>query len=191
MNRAWAWAAGACLAGLVCAAALAAPMREAFDPVASRAGFEVGLRLAGDVRGRFQHLEGELQPAGDRWQVRVRLDARELDLDGPAWMVRATRSDKFLDVERHPDIRFESDPFPRELLRRGGELGGRLQLRGRTRPVVFRVAPSSCKVPGRQCDIRVHGSVSRRDFGMGSQRLWVRDDVGFDFRVRLSEPVRP
>lgn len=191
MIRAWARTAGVCLAGLACATALATPMRESFDPAASRAGFEVSLRLAGDVSGRFRHLEGELQSAGDRWQVRVRLDARELDLDGPAWMVRATRSDKFLDVERHPDIHFESDPFPRELLHRGGELSGRLQLRGRTRPVVFTVAPSSCKVPGRQCDIRVYGRVSRRDFGMAAQRLWVRDDVGFDFRVRLSDPVRP
>lgn len=186
-----AWAAGLCLAGLVCATAMAAPMREDFDPAASRASFEVNLRLAGVVQGRFHHLEGELAPSAALWRVRVRLDARALDLDGPAWMVRATRSDKFLDVDRHPDIHFESDPFPRELLKKGGELGGQLRLRGRTRPVVFQVEPAGCTTPGRRCDIRVHGSVSRRDFGMTSQRMWVRDEVGFDFRVRLSDPVRP
>lgn len=186
-----AWAGGLCLAGLACASAMAAPPRENFDPEASQASFEVNLRMAGTVLGRFHGLEGELQPSGERWRVRVRLDARELDLDGPAWMVRATRSDKFLDVDRHPDIRFESDPFARTLLSTGGELGGKLRLRGRTRPVVFRIEPATCAAPGRQCDIRVHGSVSRRDFGMSSQRMWVRDDVGFDFRVRLSDPVRP
>jgi polyisoprenoid-binding protein YceI len=100
-------------------------------------------------------------------------------------MVRATRSDKFLDVERHPDIRFESETFARELLAKGGELRGKLRLRGRTRPVTFRVEPSGCKSPGRTCDIHVHGSVSRRDFGMNAQRVWVKDEVDFDFRVRL------
>jgi polyisoprenoid-binding protein YceI len=123
--------------------------------------------------------------------VRVRLDARELDLDGPEWMVRTTRSDKFLDVERHPDIRFESAPFTRDLLREGGELEGKLRLRGRVRPVRFRIEPAACAQPGRGCDIRVNGRVSRRDFGMSAQRLWVRDEVGFDFRVRLRDPVRP
>jgi polyisoprenoid-binding protein YceI len=186
-----AWAGGLCLAGLVWATAMAAPMREAFDPAASRATFEVHVLLAGDVQGRFHRLEGELQPSDGLWRVRVRLDARSLDLDGPPWMVRSTRSDKFLDVERHPDIHFESEAFARELLKKGGELGGQLRLRGRTRPVVFRVEPARCAAPGRQCDIRVHGSVSRRDFGMSSQRMWVRDEVGFDFRVRLSDPVRP
>ena len=186
-----AWAGGLCLAGLVCASAMAALPRDTFDPEASQASFEVHLRVTGAVRGRFHQLEGELQPSGKQWRVRVRLDARALDLDGPAWMVRSTRSDKFLDVDRHPDIHFESEPFARTLLREGGELTGKLRLRGRTRPVVFRIDPSPCASPGRQCDIHVHGRVSRREFGMSSQRMWVRDDVGFDFRVRLSDPVRP
>lgn len=186
-----AWAGGLCLAGLVGAVAAAVPVPESFDPATSRASFEVGLRMAGQVQGRFRHLEGELHPEAGRWRVRVRLDARELDLDGPAWMVRATRSDKFLDVDRHPDIRFESAPFTRGLLRQGGELGGQLRLRGRSRPVSFRIEPATCAQPGRGCDIRVTGRVSRREFGMTAQRLWVRDDVGFDFRVRLRDPVRP
>jgi polyisoprenoid-binding protein YceI len=198
-----AWAGGLCLAGLVAAAAAAppesappatlpdAPVAEIFDPDASRAGFEVDLRMLGRVRGRFRQIEGELQPDDGRWRVRVRLDARELDLDGPEWMVRATRSDKFLAVDRHPDIRFVSAPFPRDLLRRGGELEGELRLRGRVRPVRFQVEPADCARPGRTCDIRVIGRVSRRDFGMSAQRLWVRDEVGFDFRVRLRDPVRP
>lgn len=186
-----AWAGGLCLAGLACVASAAGPMAESFDPQSSRASFEVVLRMAGQVQGRFRAIEGELQPDGDRWRVRVRLDARELDLDGPAWMVRSTRSDKFLDVERHPDIRFESAAFTRELLVGGGELGGQLRLRGRSRPVFFRIEPSACAEPGRGCDIRVTGRVSRRDFGMTAQRLWVRDDVGFDFRVRLRDPLPP
>jgi polyisoprenoid-binding protein YceI len=185
-------AGGLCLAGLM--AAMAMPARpadiEPFDPRASDAGIVVDLRVAGRVDGRFGKIEGELRPAdGDRWRVHVRIDARSLKLDGPAWMQRSTRSEKFLDVERHQRIVFESVPFERGLLRTGGELAGDLSLRGRTAHVSFTVERAECDDPGRACPIRAHGTVSRRTFGMSSQRLWLRDAVGFDFQVRLKEPV--
>jgi polyisoprenoid-binding protein YceI len=184
-------AGGLCLAGLM---ALAMPAksaeREAFDPTASTAGITVDLRVAGKVDGAFHRIEGELEPAsGGRWRVQVRIDSRELTLDGPDWMLRSTRSAKFLDVENHPRIVFVSRPFDRALLRTGGELGGELELRGRSRTVAFRLDPSACEDPGRGCPIRVAGRISRRGFGMTSQRLWLRDDVDFDFRVRLRDPA--
>jgi polyisoprenoid-binding protein YceI len=186
MSRAWLGAI--CLAALA-VSAMAAPQRESFDPETSEARFAVNLRLAGDVDGRFHAIEGELEPAdGKQWRVQVRVDARELEMDGPGWMLRSTRSRSFLDVERHPEIGFVSEPFPRSLLTRGGPLAGELTLRGRSRPVTFTLAPSDCKRPGHGCHIRVYGSVSRRSFGMQSQRLWVGDAVGFDFRVRLRQP---
>ena len=189
MNR----ARGLCLAGLL---ALAMPAHSAdtepFDPKASDAGITVDLRVAGKVDGRFGKLAGELRPAdGERWRVVARIDARSLVLDGPAWMQRSTRSAKFLDVENHPRIDFESAPFARELLRTGGELAGDLTLRGRTAHVAFRVEPSECDDAGRGCPIRVRGIVSRKAFGMTAQRLWLRDTVGFDIRVRLrAAPAR-
>jgi polyisoprenoid-binding protein YceI len=177
-----------CLAWLA-GAAMAAPVRESFDPAASSASFQVNLRLAGDVKGRFQLIEGELEPEGaKRLRVQVRVDTRGLELDGPGWMLRSTRSRSFLDVERHPEIGFTSAPFSRSLLASGGELEGLLELRGRSESVRFTLAPSDCKRPGHDCDIRVFGTVSRRRFGMQSQRLWLGDAVGFDFRVRLRQP---
>ena len=159
---------------------------EPIDSAASQAGITVDLRVAGKVDGRFGKVEGELHPVGDgSWQVRARIDAGALRLDGPAWMQRSTRSSRFLDVERHPRIEFVSAPFARELLRDGGELAGELSLRGRRRPVAFHVLPADCDAPGHGCPIRVNGVVSRRAFGMVSQRLWLRDEVGFDFQVRL------
>ena len=53
------------------------------------------------------------------------------------------------------------------------------------------VAPSACKQPGHGCDIRVLGIISRRSFGMNSQRMWLRDEVSFDFRVRLLKAGAP
>ena len=57
--------------------------------------------------------------------------------------------------------------------------------------MAFTLLPAGCDRPGRDCDIVVRGVVSRRAFGMHSQRVWVRDEVGFDFRVRLRDPVAP
>jgi len=186
-------AGGLCLAGLM---ALAMPARSAdtepFDPAASDAGIAVVLRVAGRVDGRFGKIDGELRPAdGERWRVHARIDARSLVLAGPAWMQRSMRSPKFLDVENHPRIDFESVSFDRALLRTGGALAGDLTLRGRTARVAFRIEPATCDDPGHGCPIRVRGTVSRKAFGMGAQRLWLRDAVDFDFDVGLRDHPAP
>lgn len=182
-------AGGLCLAGLM---ALAMPAksaeREPFDPAASTAGITVDLRVAGRVDGHFRHMQGELEPvANGLWQVQARVDARELKLEGPGWMQRSTRSERFLDVEHYPEIRFVSLPFDRKLLLSGGKLVGDLDLRGLHKRVAFRLEPATCNQPGRDCPIRVRGIVSRRAFGMTAQRLWLRDEVGFEFGVRLQK----
>lgn len=181
--------AAACWAG----ASLAGPPEpERIDPARSEAGIRVDMRVGGDVDGRFDRVEGELRPAGPGlWQVEVRLDAGGLAMDGPEWRARMTRSEKFLDVANHPRIRFVSRPFPRALLREGGLLAGELHLRGQVRGVTFRLDPSRCDAPGHGCPLRVHGGVRRRDFGMDAYRLWVQDEVAFDFRVRLRHAGAP
>ena len=162
------------------------------DAAASKAAIDIDLRLGGHVIGRFRAFEGWLQREDDgRLRVSVSLDARGLDLEGPDWMQRSMRSDKFLDVQRHPRIRFLSDPFDPAVVRAGGALSGELELRGQRRQVRFRVDPADCGRPGYDCDIHVSGDVSRRAFGMSAYRVWVHDAVGFDFRVRLRDPERP
>lgn len=171
------------------AAAIAPDAAPLIDARASQAGIEVDLRLGGRVRGAFQAMEGRIQRLDDgRLQVRVSLDARSLALDGPDWMARSMRSAKFLDVEAHPRIRFVSDPFDAALVRDGGVMAGRLELRGLSRPVRFEVERAACEAPGYDCPIPVSGQVSRRDFGMTAYRVWLHDDVGFDFHVRLRHP---
>lgn len=159
------------------------------NAAASRAGIEVDLRIGGRVHGDFKALEGQIDSLDDgRLQVRVRLDARSLVLDGPDWMGRSMRSDKFLDVQAHRWIHFRSEPFDPVLVKEGGALAGTVELRGLSRPVRFDVAPSACEAPGYDCDIPVSGQVSRRDFEMTAYRVWLRDEVGFDFHVRLRQP---
>lgn len=187
-------------AGLVLAASLLLPAAAAaqvpgpepaplLDSQRSRATIEVDLRVGGRVEGVFGRLEGELERLpGGQLKVSVRLDAQGLVLDGPEWMARSMRSPKFLDVQAHPWIHFRSAPFEPALVEAGGVMAGELELREVRRPVRFEVDPESCDAPGYDCDIHVSGEVSRREFGMDAYRVWLKDEVGFDFRVRLRQP---
>ncbi len=158
----------------------------AIDGRHSSASFVVTLRLRGGVAGRIAGVAGALEgSAGTGWRVQVRMDALGLRFDGPRWMERTTRSASFLAVDRYPSIRFESDAFDDATLYAGGALHGQLTLRGLRRPVSFALLPSDCARPGLDCDIRVDGSLSRREFGMTAYRALVADDVALRIRVRL------
>lgn len=165
-----------------------APVVHAIDTRRSSALFLVPLRGRATVEGRMLHPSGELAgSAAAGWSVRVKVDGRGLRVEGPRWMERVTRSDAFLAVNRHPQIRFESAAFEDAVLQRGGEIAGHLTLRGLRRPVSFLLLPSDCARPGLDCDLQVHGRVSRKAFGMSAYRVLVRDEVDVRFRMRLRE----
>jgi polyisoprenoid-binding protein YceI len=195
-DLAWRWML-ASLAGLSAGAtaplpnpmpAQTAPMR--IDPTNSEARFVVSLRIGMRTQGRIPKVSGEMGGDAKRgWQVLVVADGKSLVVKGPRWMDKATRSQDFLDIERHPEIRFQSDRFSDKLLHEGGSLGGRLTLRGLTRPVSFRLLPSGCAHPGRDCDLQVNGIINRKDFGMTAHPVSVRDDVELHMRVRLLAPA--
>lgn len=169
------------------AAAKGAPLL--IDPHQSSARFVVHLlrmRAEGVMGGVTGQLRGS---AASNWQVLVLGDGRTLHLDGPGWMERVTRSEAFLAVDKYPAIRFESEVFPDRRLHGGGPLHGRLTLRGVTRPVSFTLLPSGCAHPGRDCDIQVHGTISRQAFGMTSHQVMLRDPVDLRIHVRLQAPT--
>jgi polyisoprenoid-binding protein YceI len=160
----------------------------AIDGRHSNASFVVHLRMRKPAEGQLTGVSGQLAgtPAAG-WRVKVRVDGRSLRLPGPRWMERVTRSDSFLAVNRYPSIRFESAVFSDQALRGGGPIDGELSLRGLTQPVSFLLLPSQCDRPGRDCDIHVQGSISRKAFGMTAYRAMVSDEVEFRFRVRLRQ----
>ena len=170
------------------ARALATPAQPfAIDGSRSSAEFVVHLRLRMRAQGRIAGVSGELRPeAGGFWSVSVLADGRNLRVAGPRWMERVTRSDDFLAVDSHPDIRFRSERFSDRLLHAGGRVRGQLTLRGLTRPVSLRLLPSACAHPGRDCDLRVQGTLSRTAFGMTSYPRSVKDDVELRLQVRLA-----
>ena len=162
-------------------------MTHAVDTRASSALFLVRLR-GRTVEGRMPPPSGELTgSAATGWVVRVEADGRGLRVEGPRWMERVTRSDAFLAVNRYPRIRFESAAFADGVLHQGGAIAGHLTLRGLRRPVSFLLLPSACARPGLDCELQVHGRVSRKAFGMSAYRVLVRDEVDVRFRMRLHE----
>jgi len=163
----------------------APPAALQIDGAQSEARFVVYLRVGMRTQGRIPKVSGEMRGDAKGWQVLVVADGRSLVVRGPKWMERSTRSPDFLDVDAHPQIRFESERFSDRLLHAGGGIRGSLTLRGLTRPVSFRLLPSACAHPGRDCDLQVQGTINRKDFGMTAHPVSVRDDVELHMRVRL------
>ncbi len=125
-----------------------------------------------------------------KWKVEVQVDASKLSFKGPQWLARMARSKDFLDAEKHPNIQFISVPFNKTLLEKGGELQGQLFLRGLQKTVRFHIEKSTCVRPGYDCELIVNGSVMRRDFAMQAYRFSIKDNVDFEFRIRLlADPV--
>ena len=167
-------------------AATPPPARLQIDGARSEARFLVSLRIGMRTQGVIPKVSGEMSGnAQEGWQVLVVADGRSLQVKGPKWMDRSTRSPDFLDVDAHPEIRFHSEVFSERTLHAGGRVRGRLTLRGLTRSVSFRLLPSACAHPGRDCDLQVNGIINRKDFGMTAHAFSVRDDVQLNMRVRL------
>jgi polyisoprenoid-binding protein YceI len=161
------------------------------DSSRSNASFSIHPRLPIPSEGSFESVSGSLQPMPvQKWKVEVQLDVGKLSFKGPQWLSRMARSEAFLDATNHPNIQFVSTSFSKTLLEKGGELEGQLSLRGQQRTVRFHIEKSICKKPGYDCDLVVNGSVKRRDFGMQAYRFSIKDNVDFEFRIRLlADPV--
>ena len=164
----------------------APPASLEIDGARSEARFVVYLRIGLRTRGTIPKVSGAISGDAEAgWRVLVVADGQSLVVKGPKWMERSTRSADFLSVDAHPEIRFHSESFSDEVLRDGGSIQGQLTLRGLTRPVSFRLLPSACAHPGRDCDLQVQGTINRKEFGMTAHPVSVRDDVELHMRVRL------
>jgi polyisoprenoid-binding protein YceI len=97
------------------------------DPVHSTIGFELPY-LAGTFRGQFTDVDAKLSEEGLTGSARVAsVDVKDENLS------THLQSPDFFDVERHPELKFES----RELERSGEALTvrGDITIRGATKPV--------------------------------------------------------
>lgn len=154
------------------------------DSARSHAGFSLRAMFLVSVQGTFGKVSGSvhLDRKRDLGWVDAHIDAHAVEMssrDRDDW----ARSPEFFDSENYPDIRFHSDPITRSMLRDGGELRGRLKLRGIERDIVLAVLPADCDQPGRDCPMHAQGSISRSEFGMRSKRAVLGDRVVLDLWV--------
>jgi polyisoprenoid-binding protein YceI len=157
----------------------------------SHADFTVKVMWLFDTGGRFAGLEGEVRIDHFRSQAvvsaRIAVDSVRMDGRGNEEWVK---SPEFFDAVAWPEIRFESDNFPLLRLERGGDLPGRLTVRGVTRPVTFTLLPSACTAPGRGCPIEARAVIQRSDFGMRSRRGVVSDRVRLSLSILARQGLR-
>ncbi|MCB1561301.1 MAG: YceI family protein [Xanthomonadales bacterium] len=153
--------------------------------------FELRILLR-HLEGRFLSLHGNLRidETVQRADIAVSIDSNSV------WMAKESnaeyaRSGEFFDAAHHPQIRFQATAVPLSLFREGGEMPGRVTLRGVTRPLTLSVDPASCERPGDDCDVIARGTVDRSDFGMTSKTLFVGKRVELSFRIRLRETPAP
>lgn len=157
------------------------------DPLRSSAEFEVKVLWLIGVHGRFGQMHGTISV--DREHAHEVADAR-IDV-GTITMRNHSyeewvKSAEFFDAERFPQIHFVSEPFSRERLRNGGEIGGTLTMRGIDRHIVLEVEPSECPdAVARTCAVQASGSIHRSDFGMRSHRGTLSDKVELSFSIYL------
>jgi polyisoprenoid-binding protein YceI len=139
------------------------------DPAHSSIEFEVKHMMIATVRGRFKDFEGTIEAAPDINDSRVygTVKAASIDTNQPQ-RDEHLRSPDFLDVERYPEIRFESthiEPLGGPKYRITGEL----TIRDQTRAVTL-----DSTVEGAEKDpwghdrvgISVRGAIKRSDFGL-------------------------
>jgi polyisoprenoid-binding protein YceI len=143
------------------------------DPDHSSVEFEIKHLMIATVRGRFTEFEGKLIAAEDIADSRAYgvVKAASIDTSQPDRDAHL-RSAEFFDVERYPEIRFESkriDPLGGPTFRVAGDL---------TIKDVTREVELEATVEGAQRDpwgndrvgMRARGTIDRRDFGLTWQK---------------------
>jgi polyisoprenoid-binding protein YceI len=177
----------------VSAADGAAIERWVFDPERSTIGFGLAALGIVPVDGRFEQFAGEAwrDPDDSLLRVAIRIEAGSLAMRSQRYADWA-RSPEFFHVRAHPLIEFRSDPIPDGLLGTGGEITGRLQLRGVERPARFEVAANDCAPGVLSCTLHATGRINRSQFGMRSRRGALSSQVRLDLRLHtLRVPAPP
>jgi polyisoprenoid-binding protein YceI len=164
------------------------------DPIHSSVGFKIKHMMIATVRGQFTEFAGTIEAAADdpanshaSGSVKVAsIDTGNADRDAHL------RSPDFFDVERCPEITFESTRI-RHIEGGSFALTGNLTIKGVTREVEMEAMVEGSDTDPWGMDrvgISVRGSINRTDFGLKWQErlaaggLLVGEDVGI--RIDIS-----
>jgi polyisoprenoid-binding protein YceI len=156
----------------------------------SQIGFEVRTRFGQRIEGVFPHFEAHRDPVRRPPPGAPEDVHRSVEIPGKARYTGWMRGEEFFDAGRHPVVEFDSLPYWPETVE-GGDINGRLTLRGISHPEALQVEKAECARPGYDCDVVSRGTVQRGRYGMDSWQLALSDRVTFVLRARLSEAPKP
>jgi polyisoprenoid-binding protein YceI len=129
------------------------------------------------IMGRFDRLFGAFtnDTQSDSTAVRMRIDASSVNTDDE-WRDDYLRGPTFFATDRYPDITFSGLCLSRG--ENGGkQLVGKLNVRGRSRPVVFDIE-SVNPTPGHRTAVYQAKTVIRRsEFGLNAMEHVISDEV--------------
>lgn len=165
------------------------------DPQHSQVSFEVKHMMFATVRGRFAAPEGtvELGPDGaaEGTALRAVIESASIDTGEPE-RDEHLRSPDFLDVERFPEIRFES----RGVERRGDDrltVTGDLTIRDETREATLDVTELGRRTDpwgNERIGYRATTAIDRRDFGLTWNQALESGGVLVGHEVRITLDVQ-
>ena len=144
------------------------------DPAHSSVEFEVKHMMIATVHGRFREFDGTIEAAADINDSRVygKVNAASIDTND-ATRDAHLRSADFLDVEKYPDISFESthiEPLGGPEFRMTGDL----TIKGVTRTVELDSTVEGAELDpwgNERVGIRVRGQIDRKEFGLTWQKM--------------------
>jgi polyisoprenoid-binding protein YceI len=155
----------------------------------SHTEFQVRVMWLFSVDGHFGTVDGQVLMDAEARTARVtaEIDASKVEMKKDDY-VEWVKSPEFFDVANHPHIRFESDPFPIAALEQGGDILGKLTVRGETRPTHFKLLASTCT--GRiavTCPVVADAVIQRSEFGMRTHRATLGDKVKLHLTIYVQE----
>lgn len=157
------------------------------DSDRSTVGFRVKKMGMYHVKGRFRRIEGsiEMREAGPG-AAGVRIEAGSIFTRIPPRDAHL-RSSQFLDVKRHPDIRFDVETV--ESAADGSQrVRGAMEIRGVSVPVELHAHTHGAAGDGGPVRVHLQGTVDRHDFGIRPPQpfeMIVGSDVHLDVELLL------
>ena len=125
-------------------------------------------------------MQGALSVQNDTVQVIAHIQTASTSMQSSS-DAALLKSQAYFDAAHFPEIIFQSTSFPIATLRNGGEISGKLTLRGISQPQIFKLTTKAC---GREfalepwrCGFDVVGTLHRSEFGMKARRGIVSDEV--------------
>lgn len=140
--------------------------------------------------GSFTDMQGALLVQKNTIQVNARIKTANTTMQSSS-DAALLKSQPYFDAAHFPEILFQSISFPVATLSNGGQISGKLTIRGITQQQNFKLTAKPCRKEFMQqpwrCSFNVAGTLKRSEFGMKARRGIVSDEVELTLSIDANE----